>query len=116
MVPDALSNSETLTQYGHSDSRPPFRNRPREWTEDEISLIRGPLGKEEAARAVRDRRWEVSAKDQVRQTTAGRLRMAGFSVTSTGTPRNPGHVSVRIDLEKVWDDDACARFDECFGN
>lgn len=116
VVPPDVPDDEPLTQYGHERDDPPFRNATRSY-ETDVSLIRGQLSAREAASLIRRQgeRYEVTDRDRVRHTTAGRLRSAGFVVRATPSRRIPGHVSVELpDPEDVWDNSARSRFDECF--
>ena len=117
MAPPDVGDDEPLTQYGHEGDDPPFRNATRSY-ETDVSLIRGRLTPGEAASLVRRQggRYQVTDRDKVRHTTAGRLRSAGFVVRSTPSRRIPGHVSVELpNPEDVWDNSARSRFDDCFG-
>jgi len=133
VAPPDVGDDEPLTQYGHEGDDPPFRNATRSY-ETDVSLIRGRLTPGEAASLVRRQggrltpgeaaslvrrqggRYQVTDRDKVRHTTAGRLRSAGFVVRSTPSRRIPGHVSVELpNPEDVWDNSARSRFDDCFG-
>lgn len=79
-----------------------------------MSLIRGTLTPEEAGRARFGRRHVPKGRDAARQTTAGRLRMAGFRVEHTPRlPMSPDHVSVFWDTGH-WDESVAKLFEECF--
>ena len=116
MVSPDVPDDEPLTQYGHTGDDPPFRNATRSY-ETDVSLIRGRLSVREATTLIRRQgeHYEVTDRDRVRYTTAGRLRAAGFVVRATPSRRIPGHVSAELqDPEGVWDNSARSRFDECF--
>lgn len=116
MVFPDLPDDEVLTQYGHTGDDPPFRNATRSY-ETDVSLIRGRLSAREAATLIRrqGQRYQVTDRDGVRHTTAGRLRSAGFVVRATPSRKIPGHVSVELqNAEDVWDNSVRSRFDECF--
>lgn len=51
-------------------------------------------------------------RDQVRYTTAGRLRRAGFRPVWDGHGDKPNHVSV--EFRGLWDDYVARRFEDCF--
>ena len=116
MVSPDVPDDEPLTQYGLEGDDPPFRNATRSY-ETDVSLIRGRLNAREAATLIRRQgeRYEVTDRDRVRHTTAGRLRAAGFMVRATPSRRIPGHVSAELqDPEHVWDNSVRSRFDACF--
>jgi hypothetical protein len=105
VAPADVGDDEPLTQYGHEGDDPPFRNATRSY-ETDVSLIRGQLSASEAATLIRRQgaRYQLTAQDRVRHTTAARLRSAGFVVRATPTRRIPGHVSVELpDPKDVWD-------------
>ena len=116
MVSPDLPDDEPLTPYGLEGADPPFRNATRSY-ESDVSLIRGRLSAREAATLIRRQgeRYDVTERDRVRNTTAGRRRAACFVVRATPTRRIPGHVSAELQSpEDVWDNSARSRFDECF--
>jgi hypothetical protein len=97
VVPPEVSDDEPLTQYGYEGDDPPFRNATRSY-ETDVSLIRGPLSARDAAILIRRQgeRYQVTDRDRVRHTTAGRLCSAGFVVGATPSRRIPGHVFVEL--------------------
>jgi|SwirhisoilCB1_FD_contig_31_5709438_length_898_multi_11_in_0_out_0_1 hypothetical protein len=114
---EELTDDLVLTQYGSRVYPPgePFRRRPREGKETEISLLAGRIELDEAARMVNRRRREgAHPGDGVRYTTVGRLLAAGFSPTLTPSKLLPNHVSVALGGEENWTETVCARFDGCF--
>lgn len=119
-----VKDSEVLTH--HTKNAGEFLNAPRVETEREVSLLRGRLTVEEATRYRVRRGGEVAIKaaverSEVRHTTAGRLRQAGFAVVHTpGRRVNGPHVSVvwpaddplgRQDIP--WPDGVEAGFADC---
>lgn len=113
---EELADDQVLTQYGNRayPAGEPFRHRPREGKETEISLMAGRLSVDDAARAVSRGRRSAYPDDGVRYTTAGRLRAGGFKVTSTPSRLIPNHVSTALVGEKDWTESVCAEFDACF--
>jgi len=112
--PRALSDDTVLSQYGRLDpKRATFRNGPRPDRETSQSMFIGACDVDQITRKVLGRPGQAS--DQVRHTTVGRLRAAGFVVTSTPGLRNPDHVSVAVPGNRVpWDHGEQERFDSCF--
>jgi hypothetical protein len=105
--PRTIEDEEELTQYGTTTE--PFRNEPRWWKEQAVSLIAGGWHPLAAAQKVRGFALE-DGTDAARYAKAGALRAAGFTVAHKPTKRNDDHVSVsRAD----WDAKA---FDDCFGD
>ena len=120
-----ITDGEELTH--HTKNAGEFLNAPRIETEREVSLLRGRLTTEEATRYRVRRGGEAAVKaalerSDVRHTTAGQLRQAGFAVVHTpGRRINGPHVSVvwpagdplaRQDIP--WPDSVEARFTKCF--
>lgn len=117
-----ISDGEVLTQYGKRRSA--FRVQPRIERELGISLLRGLLPVQDAARHVLRREPTESDlnKSRIRGTTAGALRQAGFGVVHT-PGRIPGglHCTVAwpssdpIANPRVpWPPEVSERFDRCF--
>jgi hypothetical protein len=114
LIARELGAEEVLSQYGYRGDDPPFRNRPREWSERSepgMSTIVGKLTPAEAMSFVRARQICIG-HDGVRHTTVGKLRDAGFVVSHTPNPRNPGHVTVS--RAEKWGEDTVRMFDSCF--
>jgi hypothetical protein len=111
----------------HTKTAGQFLDAPRIETEREVSLLRGKLTVEEATR-YRFRRGGTAAiqaaaeRSDVRHTTGGQLRRAGFALVHTpGRMIDGAHVSVvwpaddpleRQDIP--WPDTVAARFASCF--
>lgn len=109
-----LADGEELTQYGsstnpaHDDK--PFRQKLRERDEGSVSLMIGHCTPTEAALSVGH--LAPHRGDGARYTTVGELRGAGFTVTHSPNPRNPGHVSVAA--EGDWTAERGSEFAKCF--
>lgn len=117
-----VSDDEVMTQYGQL--RSPFRVQPRIERELGVSLLRGPLSLEEAARHVLRREPTESdlAKSRVRRTTVASLRTAGFAVVHTpGKISDSPHCTIAwpsadpIEKPQVpWPREVSERFEGCF--
>lgn len=113
--PYDIDDDQVLTQFGAKQDivalDPPFRRKPRQGRETNVSLILGRLSPAEASRIVR-RSLAPAPFDGVRYATAGKLRAAGFVVMHTPSRMNPNHVSVSRTTE--WGANEESAFDECF--
>jgi hypothetical protein len=111
----------------HTKTRGRYVNAPRVTTERELSLLRGRLTVQEAT-SYRVRRGGPKAleaavrRSDVRYTTAGQLREAGFAVVHTpGRTVGGAHISVvwpsddpLVRQDIPWPDEVAGRFDSCF--
>lgn len=107
---DPLADGEPLTQYVFADSESQDSPRPRDI--DGLSLLRGQLDPDAAARYVRFQVHEAYEGDGVRHTTVDLLRGAGFTVTLTPSRRIPVHVSVKCEAQ--WTPETSRAFSSCF--
>jgi hypothetical protein len=106
-----ISDETELTQYGTRSTSGGhiFRKAPRYPLETEISLLIGPVPLGTAELLVRKARV---GGGEVRSTTAGLLRKAGFRVAHTPTRGNPIHASAFFDGD--WTSAIAEAFDACF--
>lgn len=112
---DHLARDEWVSRYG--SGRPPkFHQRPHPDADPpSMSVIRGRVAPEEAARQVRNDLYVPQpGKEAVRYALVGDLIAAGFAVYHDPLPGMPDHSSVEI--SGVWTDDVGDRFDRCFGS
>lgn len=96
-----IRDDEILTN--RTDSEGIFRDAPR-WPrvpEDEVSAIRGAVGKQVAAQRMGQPAHLVDvAKMRIRQAVTGELRLAGFAVIHT--PGRKGHGNGHVSI--IWPD------------
>lgn len=112
---ELINDDQVLSQYG-SNKRPvggpAFRSRPRDGIDrGGISLIRGSVAASDAHGIVGLQ--APRAGDGVRRTSAGILRVAGFTVEHDPTQANPDHVRVMLPRGE-WTDQHAKQFDGCF--
>jgi len=122
---ECAGDDEVISHYGDVDKQgnPQFHNNPR-GGHPGLSVQRGDLTASEMCRLVRGGRATSQdyAASRVRQTTAGKLRRAGFAVIHTPTMiEASGHCSVlrvldsgRTSDETPWPVDVTVAFDSCF--
>ena len=103
---DPLSHDEWVTQYGRVSSG--FKCHPlsRDRGERELSVLRGVVSVEVAARYVLQE--DATDDDVVRYAQVSALIERTFEICHTPTNRNPLHTSVVSRGE--WNDDFCEGF------
>jgi hypothetical protein len=120
---ECLSDETVLVQY--SSDAASFRNKPRADRETAMSVLKAEgWSLEQVSSYVRrlPPTPDVLARAGLRQTTAGKLRKAGFAVVHTpGKIANGPHVSVVWPASRPfeqqdpdWPDEVSTRFDSCF--
>lgn len=120
-----MAADEIVPQYGRRAAG--FRNQPRAGVELGLSVLRGQLTAEEAARYVLGARGQALTRHQladaaVRHATARALRESGFAVVHTpGKIKGGPHTSVvwpsadPLTLQQVpWPAETSEKFDSCF--
>jgi len=107
---EELDDSVELTQFVFFDEEP--RNAPRPRDQDGLSLLRGRLSTNQAARYVRRKSPSPFDGDSVRHTTVGQMRRAGFVIKATPSRSIPIHVSVSTEAE--WEEITMENFASCF--
>lgn len=119
-----VQDDEVLTQHARRQGR--FIDAPRVDQEVELSMLRGRWSVEDATRyrcSGRPPTQQDIDRAEVRYTTAGRLRAAGFAVIHTPSTRitNDAHVSVvwppddPLERQDVpWPEEVTEGFKSCF--
>lgn len=108
--PRPIGDDEELTQYGTTTE--PFRNEPRWVRENAVSLLLGGWEPLAAGHKVRRHGALDDGTDAARYTSAGTLRVKGFTVEHDPGRKNPDHV--RVTRLGPWDAAVCQDFDACF--
>jgi hypothetical protein len=120
---ECVSDETVLVQY--TPDRAEFRNKPRVERETAVSVLKAEgwsLGQVSSYVRRLPPTPDVLARAGLRQTTAGKLRDAGFAVVHTpGAIASGPHVSVVWPASRpfeqqdpAWPDEVSTRFDSCF--
>jgi hypothetical protein len=111
-----IRNDETITQFGiKHKTKPWFHSGPNAEGDTYQSVSAGRFTPFEMRQKVIGE-TKVDKRDQVRYTTAARLRAEGFIVVHEPTDQDQDHTAVALPEYHIpWDTEVRARFEKCFG-